>query len=63
MKQQIAVKITVEFSDDILQPDVDEAIVEAMKSLKNMLSLLPAVRAKISGGKNIPLKIVDVERA
>ncbi len=62
MKQQISVKITVEFADDILQPDVDEAVVEAMKSLKNMLALLPAVRAKISGGKNIPLKIVDVER-
>ncbi len=62
MKQKIEVKLTVEFPDDTMQPDVDEAIVDAIKSLRGMLTFIPSMKGKTSKGKTIAFKISDVER-
>jgi hypothetical protein len=62
MKQKIEVKLTVEFPDDTMQPDVNEAIVDAIKSLKGMLSFIPSIRGKTSKGKVVAFKVVDVEK-
>jgi hypothetical protein len=62
MKQKIEVKLTVEFPDDTMQPDVDEAVVDAIKSLKGMLSFIPSIRGKTSKGKTVAFKITDVEK-
>lgn len=62
MKQKIEVKLTVEFPDDTLQPDVNEAVVDAIKSLRGMLTFIPSVKGKTSKGKTIAFKITDVER-
>lgn len=62
MKQKIEVRLVVEFPDEALQPDVDEAVVDAIKSLKGMLSFLPAVKGKAKNGKVVAFKIVDVEK-
>jgi len=62
MKQKIEVKLTVEFPDDTMQPDVNEAIVDAIKSLKGMLSFIPSIRGKTSKGKAVAFKVVDVEK-
>lgn len=62
MKQKIEVKLTVEFPDDTLQPDVNEAVVDAIKSLRGMLTFIPSVKGKTAKGKTIAFKITDVER-
>jgi hypothetical protein len=62
MKQKIEVKLTVEFPDDTMQPDVNEAIVDAIKSLKGMLSFIPSIRGKTVKGKTVAFKVVDVEK-
>ncbi len=62
MKQKIEVKLTVEFPDDTMQPDVNEAVVDAIKSLRGMLTFIPAVKGKTSKGKTVSFKIVDVEK-
>jgi hypothetical protein len=62
VKQKIEVKLTVEFPDDTMQPDVDEAIVDAIKSLRGMLTFIPSMKGKTSKGKTIAFKISDVER-
>ena len=62
MKQKIEVKLTVEFPDDTMQPDVDEAVVDAIKSLRGMLTFIPSVKGKTSKGKTIAFKITDVEK-
>lgn len=62
MKQKIEVRLTVEFPDDTMQPDVNEAIVDAIKSLKGMLAFIPSVKGKTSRGKTIAFKITDVEK-
>lgn len=62
MKQKIEVKLTVEFPDDTLQPDVNEAIVDAIKSLRGMLTFIPSVKGKTVKGKTISFKITDVEK-
>lgn len=62
MKQKIEVKLTVEFPDDTMQPDVNEAIVDAIKSLKGMLTFIPSVKGKTARGKTISFKITDVEK-
>jgi hypothetical protein len=62
VKQKIEVKLTVEFPDDTMQPDVNEAVVDAIKSLRGMLTFIPAVKGKTSKGKTVSFKIVDVEK-
>lgn len=62
MKQKITVKLTVEFADDTLQPDVNEAIVDAVKGLKGMLAFIPALKGKTSKGKTVAFKLTDVEQ-
>lgn len=62
MKQKIEVKLTVEFPDDVMQPDVNEAVVDAIKSLRGMLTFIPSVKGKTSKGKTIAFKITDVEK-
>jgi hypothetical protein len=63
MKQQITAKLTVEFDDKILQADVDEAIVDALKALRPMLLLVPAIKGKSSRGTQVQFKLKDIERA
>ena len=41
MKQKIKVEITVSFDDATLQPDVEEALVDALVGLRRMLGFLP----------------------
>ena len=62
MKQKVEVKLTVEFPDETLQPDVNEALGDAVKSLRGMLAFIPAVKGKTSKGKTVSFKITDVER-
>ena len=62
MKQKITVKLTVDFADDTLQPDVNEAIVDAIKGLKGMLTFIPALKGKTSKGKVVSFKLTDVEQ-
>ena len=61
MKQKITVKLTVDFADDTLQADVDEAVVDAIKSLKGMLTFIPSLKGKTSKGKTVAFKLTDVE--
>lgn len=61
MKQKVPVTLVVEFSDDVLQPDVNEALQDAVKGLKNMLVFLPAVKGKTKGGKTVAFKITEIE--
>lgn len=61
MKQKIEVKLTVDFADDTLQADVDEAVVDAVKSLKGMLSFIPSLKGKTLKGKTVGFKLTDVE--
>jgi hypothetical protein len=63
MKQQIHAKITVEFDDKIMQADVDEALVDALKSLRPMLLVVPAIKGKSSKGVQVQFKLKDIERA
>jgi hypothetical protein len=63
MKQQITAKLTVEFDDKIMQADVDEAIVDALKHLRPMLLLVPAIKGKSSKGTQVQFKLKDIERA
>ncbi len=62
MKQKITVKLTVDFADDTLQADVDEAVVDAIKSLKGMLTFIPSLKGKTSKGKTVAFKLTDVEQ-
>ena len=61
MKQKIAVKLTVDFHDDTLQADVDEAVVDAVNSLKGMLACIPSLKGKTTKGKTVSFKLSDVE--
>ena len=61
MKQKISVKLTVDFHDDTLQADVDEAVVDAVNSLKSMLTFIPSLKGKTSQGKTVSFKLSDVE--
>lgn len=61
MKQKISVKLTVEFADDAAQVDVDEAVSDALHSLKGMLSFIPALKGKSARGKAVSFKLTDVE--
>lgn len=61
MKQKIAVKLTVEFSDDNAQADVDEALADAVKNLKGMLLFIPSLKGKSTKGKQVAFKLTDVE--
>jgi len=60
MKQQVSVDITVSFDDAVLQPDVDEAVVDAIANLRKLLMFLPTVKGKTSRGREVAFKIVDV---
>lgn len=62
MKQKIAVKLTVDFADDALQPDVDEAVKDAIKNLRGMLLLIPSLKGKTSKGNTISFKLTDIEQ-
>lgn len=61
MKQKVKVEITVSFDDAALQPDVDEALVDAIGGLRRMLGFLPQVKGKTARGKEVGFKIVDVQ--
>ena len=61
MKQKVTVEITVSFDDNLLQPDVNEGLVEAIAGLRHMLAFLPAVKGKTGKGKEVGFKIVDVQ--
>jgi hypothetical protein len=62
VKQKITVKLTVDFADDTLQADVDEAVVDAIKGLKGMLTFIPSLKGKTSKGKTVAFKLTDVEQ-
>ena len=61
MKQKVKVEITVSFDDATLQPDVDEALVDALVGLRRMLGFLPGVKGKTARGKEVAFKITDVQ--
>lgn len=61
MKQKVSVEITVSFDDGALQPDVDEALVDAIGGLRRMLTFLPQVKGKTARGKEVGFKVVDVQ--
>lgn len=63
MKQQIRAVITVDFDDKFMQPDVDEALTDAFKSLRPMLLMVPAIKGKSSKGVQVQFKLKDIERA
>lgn len=62
MKQQIIAKLTVEFDDKVMQADVDEAIIDALKGLRPMLLMVPAIKGKSSRGTQVQFKLKDIER-
>lgn len=62
MKQKIHAVITVEFDDKFLQPDVTEALGDAMRSLSPMLSFIPALKGKTKKGLTVSFKIKEIER-
>ena len=61
MKQKVAVEITVLFDDSVMQPDVNEALGEAIVGLRRMLTFLPSVKGKTARGKEVGFKVVDVQ--
>lgn len=61
MKQQVTVQITVSFDDAVLQPDADEALVDAIGGLRRMLTFLPAIKGKNARGKEVAFKVVEVQ--
>lgn len=61
MKQKVKVEITVSFDDAALQPDVNEALVDAIGGLRRMLGFMPAVKGKTPKGKEVAFKITDVQ--
>lgn len=61
MKQKVKVDITVTFDDGVMQPDVEEALTDALSGLRKMLTFLPAVKGKTARGKEVAFKIVDVQ--
>lgn len=62
MRQQVRTTITVEFDDKALQPDVDEALADALKNLRPMLLVVPAIKGKSSRGVQVQFKLKDIER-
>lgn len=62
MKQKVPVILVVDFPDEVLQPDVEEAMQDAIKGLNAMLTLLPSVKGKTKKGKTVPFKIVEIGR-
>lgn len=62
MKQQIQAKITVEFDDKFSQVDVEEALVDAFKSLRPLLLMVPAIKGKSGKGVQVQFKLKDIER-
>lgn len=62
MKQNIHAIITVEFDDKFMQPDVSEAMVDALKSLTPMLAFIPALKGKSKKGVQVSFKIKEIER-
>lgn len=63
MKQRVQVALTVDFPDDVLQPDVDEALGDALSGIKKMLKLLPAVKGTSKTKRTVSFKIVDIDRS
>jgi hypothetical protein len=62
MRQQVRTTITVEFDDKALQADVDEALADALKNLRPMLLVVPAIKGKSSRGVQVQFKLKDIER-
>jgi hypothetical protein len=63
MRQQVRTTITVEFDDKTLQADVEEALGDALKNLRPMLLVVPAIKGKSSRGVQVQFKLKDIERA
>lgn len=61
MKQRVQVHLIVEFDDKHLQADVDEARVDAIRSLAKMLPLIPKVKGKSSRGRVVDFKVIGIE--
>lgn len=61
MKQKVMVEITVSFDGAVLQPDVSEALVDALGGLRRMLTFLPQVKGKTARGKEVGFKVIDVQ--
>lgn len=62
MRQQVRTTITVEFDDKALQADVDEALADALKNLRPMLLVVPAIKGKSTRGVQVQFKLKDIER-
>lgn len=62
MRQQVRTTITVEFDDKALQADADEALADALKNLRPMLLVVPAIKGKSSRGVQVQFKLKDIER-
>lgn len=62
MRQQVRTTITVEFDDKTLQADADEALVDALKNLRSMLLVVPAIKGKSTRGVQVQFKLKDIER-
>lgn len=63
MKQKVPVVLTVEFPDEVMQPDADEAMQDAIKGLTTMLGFIPSVKGKTKKGKTVAFKIVEIGRS
>lgn len=63
MKQQVLTRITVEFDDKATQADVEEALADALKNLRPLLLMVPAIKGKSSRQVQVSFKLKDVERA
>ena len=61
MRQQVRTTITVEFDDKTLQADVEEALGDALKNLRPMLLLVPALTRPPASSFGHPAKRKDRE--
>jgi hypothetical protein len=62
MKQKVRAVITVEFEDKFLQPEVNEALVDALKSLSPMLTFIPALKGRSKRGTTVSFKVKEIEQ-
>lgn len=64
VRNKVTVQLEVEFDDkDLPTPDVDEALVDAVKGLKKSLVFLPKITGTSSRGRKVAFAIKDVELA
>lgn len=62
MKRQVRVTMTVEFdADNLPSPDVDEALVDAVKNAQRMLVVLPPLKGRSTRGREVAFRIKALE--